>query len=828
MTSLPSIRRGLPLFVASLLSSAALGQWAYPPVLPGARAETYKTVGNTQLKLYLYAPAAPGTARPAIVFFFGGGWQGGSPAQFEAQCRHFAQRGLVAITADYRVGSRQNAKAADCVADAKSCVRWLRQNATRLGIDPQRIVAAGGSAGGHIAACTGTVPKLEAAGEDTSVSSVPNALVLFNPALVLAPMAGVDLKGFGVNLSPERLGAQAQDLSPAHHVKAGTPPTLILHGKADTTVPFALTEAFAAAMQRVGNHCELVGYEGQVHGFFNQGRGDGRYYRETLAAADAFLGALGYLAPGTSPAQPDASPTAPASAAASTPTNQPNSKPNLVFILADDLGYGDLGCYNKDSKIPTPNLDRLAAQGLRCTDAHAPTSVCSPTRYALLTGRYAWRSPLKRGVVAAWDPPLIAADRPTVASLLRQHGYTTAAIGKWHLGWTWPTLDGAAPSSATNRLSNVDFTRPIAGGPTTRGFDYYFGVDVPNFPPYCFIENDRSVGLPSVPDAGRAELFNRPGPMLPGWKLVDILPELTRRAVKWVGDTAHAGQPFFLYFPLTSPHYPVVPTPEFKGKSKAGDYGDFVCQTDWTVGQVLGALQRAGVADNTLVIFTSDNGPEITGEVNPGVYDRARQFQHYSMGQLRGAKRDTWEGGHRVPFLARWPGRILPGAVSGETLCHVDFMATVAALVGAQLPPNAGEDSFNVLPVLLGEKRDRPARVATVHHSGAGKFALRKGDWVLIDAPSGGDNGKGEPQWFIDERGYTQHDQPGELFNVREDLSERKNHFAERPEIVRELKELLEKYTADGRSTPGVPQTNDAPRAAGPGKPKATAGAASE
>ena len=487
-------------------------------------------------------------------------------------------------------------------------------------------------------------------------------------------------------------------------------------------------------------------------------------------------------------------------------------QPNIVFILADDLGYGDLGCYNQASKIPTPHLDRLAGEGMRFTDAHAPASVCTPTRYALLTGRYAWRTRLQGGVLAPWDKPLIAADRLTVAALLQQQGYTTACIGKWHLGWNWPVKDGAAPRTGRDRLSNVDFTQPIADGPTARGFDYYFGTDVPNYPPYCFIENDRSVCLPSVPDTGRAGGFNRPGPMLPGWKLVDILPELTRRAVRCVEDSAKAGKPFFLYFALTSPHYPVVPAPEFRGKSGAGDYGDFVAQTDWTVGQVLEALQRAGVAENTLVIFTSDNGPETTGEVNPGVYDRAQKFRHYSMGDLRGAKRDTWEGGHRVPFLARWPGKIKPGTESGEIICHVDLMATVAALTGAKLPANAGEDSVNLLSVLLGEKPGRPVREATVHHSMSGKFAIRRGDWVFINAPSGDDNGaQGEPQWLKDERGYVKHDQPGELFNMRDDLAERRNQFADHPEVVRELKELLEKYQRDGRSTPGALQKNDVP-----------------
>jgi arylsulfatase A-like enzyme len=498
-------------------------------------------------------------------------------------------------------------------------------------------------------------------------------------------------------------------------------------------------------------------------------------------------------------------------ARAAEPAKPGQARPNIVYILADDLGYGDLGCYNKDSKIPTPNLDRLAAEGMRFTDAHAPTSVCTPTRYALLTGRYAWRSRLRHDVLGPWGTTLIAADRLTVPALFKQHGYATMCIGKWHLGWSWPTKDGQPPRSGPDRLSNVDFTRPIADGPTTRGFDSYFGVDLPNFPPYCYIENDHTVGIPTEPN--RPE-HNRPGPMVPGWNWVEIMPGITRRAVRTIDDAASASPrtPFFLYFPLTAPHYPVVPAAEFLGKSGAGEYGDFVAQVDWTVGQVLDALRRNGLADNTLVIFTSDNGPEVTGEVKNGVYDRAQQYRHYSMGPLRGAKRDIWEAGHRVPFLARWPGKIAAGSVRDETIAHVDLMATAAALLGVKLPDNAGEDSFNLLPLLLGTKGDTPIREATVHHSASGRFAIRKGDWVLIEAPTGDDNAKqGEPEWFKKERGYTAHDQPGELFDMRQDISQRRNLYAEKPEVVRSLKALLEKYKRDGRSTPGAPQKNDVP-----------------
>ncbi len=476
-------------------------------------------------------------------------------------------------------------------------------------------------------------------------------------------------------------------------------------------------------------------------------------------------------------------------------------KPNVVFILADDLGYGDVGCYNPGSKILTPNIDRLAREGVRFTDAHSPSSVCTPTRYALLTGRYAWRTRLQRNVLGPFAQPLIAESRLTVPGLLRAQGYATACIGKWHLGWGWPQSgDGG----------KRDFTRPIPNGPTTRGFDLYFGTDVPNYPPYCFLENDRTVGVPSAAAPVGRDAFNIAGPMVPGWSLVDVLPGLERRAVAYVETAAQAGKPFFLYLPLTSPHYPVVPAAPFQGKSQAGEFGDFVMQTDHVVGSVLDALKRGGVAENTLVILTSDNGPEVTGEVNPGAYDRLRKFGHASMGPLRGAKRDAWEGGHRVPFIARWPGKTVAGSTCAETVCHVDLMATLAALLDVNLPADAGVDSVNILPALLGETRKAPLREATVHHSGQGKFAIRRGDWVLILAPTGDDNRKqGEPEWFRQERGYTAHSEAGELFNLANDPTQKHNLYGRETAKVKELVALLERYVTDGRSTPGPKQPND-------------------
>ncbi len=263
----------------------------YPPVIEGTKSEIYRKVGETELKVWIFEPwQKSNKPLPAIVFFFGGGWTGGSPTQFEPQSRHLASRGMIAIVADYRVKTRQGAKPADCVSDAKACVRWVRANAARLGIDPERIAVGGGSAGGHLAASVGSLPGLDTAQDDKSVSCLPNALVLFNPATVMAPFPGLDLKGFGAGLDEEKLGSAPAEISPIHHIKKGMPPTIIFHGKADTTVPYPSVEKFAAVMRAAGNRCDLIGYEGEKHGFFNKSK-----YSETLAAAADFLVSLGYL-----------------------------------------------------------------------------------------------------------------------------------------------------------------------------------------------------------------------------------------------------------------------------------------------------------------------------------------------------------------------------------------------------------------------------------------------------------------------------------------------------------------------------------------------------
>ncbi|MFY7954130.1 MAG: sulfatase family protein, partial [Armatimonadaceae bacterium] len=448
-------------------------------------------------------------------------------------------------------------------------------------------------------------------------------------------------------------------------------------------------------------------------------------------------------------------------------------------------------CCNPASKIATPRIDALAREGVLATDAHAPASVCSPTRYGLLTGRYAWRGRLQRGVVAPWGAPILEEDRLNLAGFLRDQGYSTGCFGKWHLGWDWPTKDGKAPKPVNGGPTNVNFRRRIGGGPIDRGFDTYFGVDLPNFPPYCFIDQDRTVGIPQR-HVEREGQINRPGPVIDGWKQEEILPKVIDRAAAWIREQARSTKPFFAYIPLTSPHYPLVPTDGWQGKSGAGVYGDFVQQTDHHVGQILDALE--GASSNTLVIFTSDNGAE-PGEVEVGAYERIFRYGHDGRGGWRGVKRDNWEGGHRVPFVARWPGVLRAGSRSGQTICLTDLMATMAHRCGKLLPDNAAEDSFDMLPALQG--RPTPRRnIGTVHQKSSGGWGLRLGDWVYIDSPSGNDNGRGEPASLAP----PPHGQAVELFNLATDPAQRENRAASEPRRVATMKRRLDELRARGRS----------------------------
>ncbi|MDE0230361.1 MAG: arylsulfatase, partial [Spirochaetaceae bacterium] len=510
------------------------------------------------------------------------------------------------------------------------------------------------------------------------------------------------------------------------------------------------------------------------------------------------------------------------------------SKPNVVYFLVDDMGYGDVSCLNPRGRIATPQFDRLAREGMVCRDAHSSSAVCSPSRYGVLTGRYNWRTTLQRGIVSPYGPPLIDGRRLTVGKLLQGHGYHCGAIGKWHLGMDWPFDTGARagptpassawPSAATEdflpphaagqpasgELEATErqrarwrefFARRIAGGPTARGFDYYFGVDVPNWPPYCYIENDATVGAPSEFLPARLlgdNLASLPGPAMPYWHFEQLLPAFARAADRYIAARAAAGQPFFLYLPMTSPHTPLSVNKRWIGASGLNNlYADLVMETDDVFGQVLDSLERHGVADDTLVIFTSDNGcaPYI------GVDQMEGQGHHPSAG-FRGYKSDAWDGGHRVPFIARWPGVIEPGSGSDQLVCLTDLLATCADFLEDPLPPDCGEDSVSMLPVFEG--RDEPIRDHVVHHSISGKFAIRNQRWKLVLCPGSGG-------WTLDDAAAAGAGLPlVQLYDMRRDPAERHNLHAEQPAVVKEMVALLKRLVAAGRSTPGPEQSNDA------------------
>jgi len=461
-------------------------------------------------------------------------------------------------------------------------------------------------------------------------------------------------------------------------------------------------------------------------------------------------------------------------------------RPNIIFIMADDMGYGDLGCYNKKSKIPTPNMDRLAKEGVRFTDAHSPSAVCTPTRYGVLTGRYCWRSRLKRGVLGGYSPCLIDTRRMTVASLLKQHGYATACIGKWHLG--------------LGTAKRTDFSKPLVPGPNALGFDYFFGISASlDMPPYCYIENDRVVKQPTeMVEAGEAgkDGWWRKGAIAPGFKHVQVMPDLTKKAVAYIDKHAKSSRnsPFFMYFALPAPHCPIAPAPFVKGRSQAGGYGDYVVEVDWTVGEVMKALERNRIAENTLVMVTSDNGSPGRTKIKRAPYSIIEVYGHNPSGDLRGIKADIWDGGHREPFIARWPAKISAGTTSDELICLTDLLATCAAIVGTKLPGNAGEDSYNILPALLGRKTDIPIRQAVVHHSSIGMFAIRQGKWKLI-------LGRGSGGFTKPNRVKPKPGEPkGQLYDLDKDPAESNNVWAEHPAIVQRLTNLLEKYKKQGHS----------------------------
>lgn len=450
------------------------------------------------------------------------------------------------------------------------------------------------------------------------------------------------------------------------------------------------------------------------------------------------------------------------------------------------MGYGDLSCYNVEAKFQTPHIDRLASEGMLFTDAHSPSAVCTPTRYSILTGRYAWRSRLKKWVLWEWDSPLIEPEHTTLAKFLQQQNYTTAAIGKWHLGWNWPTMDSVTAKEVNGE--NVDYNQPILGGPLSYGFDYYFGDDVPNFPPYTFIENDRVVKVPTKdkPDT----MFGKAGKMASGWKLENVMPSITEKAVTYIRDQKNStDQPFFLYFALTAPHTPIVPTLDFKDKSTVGLYGDFVLEVDWSVGQLVEALEQSGQRENTIIFFTSDNGsPARDGTDQSGAIGSVMtNFGHYPNGNLRGLKADIWEGGHRVPFMVSGNNGIKKGQVNDDLVSSIDLYQTIADLLKTPFPGDekAQEDSYSILSLLKGKEDDALKNRSLIHHSGTGVFAIRKGSWKLILSDiSGGFSDNLNPNGY----GIVTE---GQLYNLENDFGENENLYDTRPDKVAELKSLL-------------------------------------
>ena len=451
------------------------------------------------------------------------------------------------------------------------------------------------------------------------------------------------------------------------------------------------------------------------------------------------------------------------------------AKPNIVVVFADDLGYGDLKAFNSESKIATPHLDRMAKEGMCFTDAHAPGSVCFPSRYGLMTGRYPFRKRLR------WkDESVIAADRMTVPSMLKSAGYQTAMIGKWHLGF-----DGGMP---------YKYERRFTGGPIHRGFDYFYGIHAStDIPPYFYIENDRVTVapekiLPARNTEGWTKIqgeFWREGAVGSDFEMYDVLPNFTRRAVNFIRKLRDKSKPFFLYVPLPAPHTPWVPVKKWQGKSKVPLFGDFMMQVDDTLGQVVNALKAEGIDKNTLVIFTSDNGPVWYPE-------DVRRFGHSSTGELRGMKGDAYEGGHRMPFVVRWPNAVAAGTRTGHLISFCDLLATFAEIVGQQLPVDAGEDSFSFLGALKGERQ--PVRSNMVNLSSRGFLNIRAGDWKYIAGLGSG--GFTQPSKLKGEKGKPK----GQLFNLKTDPGEKKDLAASRPEMAARLRAQLERIKSAGRS----------------------------
>lgn len=474
------------------------------------------------------------------------------------------------------------------------------------------------------------------------------------------------------------------------------------------------------------------------------------------------------------------------------------SLPNIVVILADDMGYGDVQQLNPASKIPTPNLNRLASDGMTFLDAHSPSAVCTPTRYSLLTGRYCWRSRLKKGVLGGYSDPLLEPGRSTLASMLKKSGYQTAAIGKWHLGMGLPMQEGG-DKSKWDGDPGVDFSAKISDAPIHHGFDYYFGVSASlDMAPYVYIRNDQFTQLPTLQQkAIPFPHFVRAGPRAEDFVIEDVLDRLTEEAVAFVKRAAAEESPYFLYLPLTGPHKPTQPQKRFQGKTELSDYGDFVHQVDWTVGQVVDAIDASGESDNTLIVFSSDNGSymyryddlKTQDHVDDASIQGFRAENHRANGKLRGTKADVWEAGHRVPTFVRWPGEVERGSTCTATVCLVDLYATFAEIVGQTLFADEAEDSVSLVPIVAGERQTRSKPV--IHHSVSGMFAIRDGRWKLVAGTGSGgrQSPKGKP-----------FETPYQLYDLGADVEEAQDCAIDHPAVVERLSGELEKLRTSGRT----------------------------
>ncbi|MGN6137073.1 MAG: sulfatase family protein [Aureliella sp.] len=485
------------------------------------------------------------------------------------------------------------------------------------------------------------------------------------------------------------------------------------------------------------------------------------------------------------------------------------STPNIVYLLCDDLGVGDVRSFNSESKIATPNMDALAAGGMRFTDAHSGSAVCTPTRYGVLCGRYAWRTRLQNGVLGGLSPSLIAADQWTVPKLLKQRGYHSACIGKWHLGLEWQRLPGKDVSESSietpAQTRNVNYDQPFSGGPLDAGFDEYFGISASlDMVPYVFLRNRSTTAAPTVEKSfgmrfATDKSRTRVGPGAVDFTAEDVLPRLTSEAIDYLERRAAdpAQQPFFLYLPFASPHTPIAPTKEWEGKSGLNPYADFVMQQDECIGRVLQALDRLKLSGNTIVFFTSDNGCSPQADL-PAL----RAKGHDPCRPFRGHKADIFEGGHRVPMVVRWPGVVPAGSRYDHTVCLTDLMATVAQIVDQPLPAEAGPDSFSWLAALKNPEAG-PVRPSTVHHSINGSFAIRQGRYKLCFCADSGGWSAPKPA------GKKKLSEGLQLFDLQEDIAETTNVAEDHPELVLELARLMEDAIRRGRSTPGKGLAND-------------------